>query len=63
MIDADKVKIHDMVQDLLEAMSADGESGAHWLNNANAEKWAKENRFLLEAIHKLAEHVQDWGGD
>jgi hypothetical protein len=63
MIDADKVKIRDMVQDLLVAMSDDGESGAHWLNNAHAERWAMENRFLLEAIHKLAEHVKDWGGE
>lgn len=43
----------DQIAELPNAISADRETGSHHLNNEASMKWAKENRFLLQALNKL----------
>lgn len=40
------------------ALQADGEHGAHWLNNAKAEEWARDNPELLKWIKEFREFIQ-----
>lgn len=53
--------VYDLVQELFQARSADNESGAHWLNNLEAEKWAKANPSLVKAMNELSKFVENWG--
>ena len=53
----------DVLRRIQDAIAADSEQGAHWLNNAYAEEWATKNHFLAEEISKLKHELETPGGD
>lgn len=52
-----------VLERIQDALAADGERGAHWLNEAHAEAWVKDNRFLAEELDKLHAEVGAEGDD
>jgi hypothetical protein len=58
---SDRLTVHDLVQDIFQALEADNETGSHHGNNAAATEWARKYPYTRASLTALAKYVEDWG--
>lgn len=55
--------VHDLMQEVYQALSSDLETGSHHLNNEASETFGKKYPALCAALTQLASYIEPWGPD